>query len=52
MSKDYNLKIITKFNENGNKLESIILNILQNNILPSTQIDFQNDNNKKKNAID
>lgn len=45
MTKEYDLKVITKFNDTGNNLENIILNILENNIFSSAQVDLQD--NKK-----
>lgn len=42
MAKEYNLKVITKFNDIGETLEDIIIKILNNNIFSDAQIDFQN----------
>ena len=41
LAKEYELKVITKFNDTGSNLENIILNILEKNIFSSAQIDFQ-----------
>ena len=41
LAKEYELKVITKFNDSGSNLEKIILNILEKNIFSSAQIDFQ-----------
>lgn len=42
MAKEYNLDIITKFKDDGESLEDIIIKILNNNIFSDAQIDFQN----------
>ena len=41
VAKEYNLKVITQFNNTGESLEDIIIKILNNNIFSDAQIDFQ-----------
>lgn len=41
MAKEYNLHIITEFNNNGESLDNIIIKILNNNFF-SAKIDFHN----------
>lgn len=50
MAKEYNQKVITEFNNNGELLADIIIKILNNNIFSDAQLDFQNttDYNKHK----
>lgn len=48
MAKEYNLKVITQFNNAGKSLEDIIIKILNNNIFSNTQIDFSNTINHNK----
>lgn len=48
MAKEYNLKIITQFNNTGESLEDIIIKILTNNIFSDAQIDFQDTTNYNK----
>lgn len=45
VAKEYNLKIITQFNNTGESLEEIMIKILNNNIFSDAQIDFQNTTN-------
>lgn len=42
MAKEYKLNIVTKFKDDGETLEDIIIKILNNNIFCDAQIDFQN----------
>lgn len=49
MAKEYNLKVITQFNNNGESLEDIMIKILNNNIFSDAQIDFQYTTNYNKN---
>lgn len=48
MAKEYKLKVITQFNNNGESLEDIMIKILNNNIFSDAQIDFQNTTNYNK----
>ena len=48
MAKEYNLKVTTAFNNDGEPLEDIIVKILNNNIFFDAQIDFQNTTNYNK----
>lgn len=49
MAKEYNLKVITEFNNDGEPLEDIIVKILNNNnIFFDAQIDFPNTTNYNK----
>ena len=45
MAKEYNLKIITQFNNTGESLEEIMIKILNNNIFSDAQIDFRDTTN-------
>ena len=48
MAKEYNLKVITKFNNIGESLENIMIKILNNNIFSDAQINFQGTTNYNK----
>lgn len=49
VAKEYNLKVIIKFNNTGESLEDIIIKILNNNIFSDAEIDFQNTTNYNEN---